>query len=185
MAVRARHYRHGRARPGHPRLSSSIGAKTWMPGTRLRRGFAGPRTRLAGVALGEDGKAGHDELTESAQLRWLLLVALVGPARPARRCAQADYCATAGNSPALLMTGAASGEVRKRRSAAAASTSCAARVSVPAKRRAGRLLVRAPRASPTIAFPEEALACRGFSRPEYDGSSSLPTDPCRAFPGRA
>jgi hypothetical protein len=27
-------FRHGRARPGHPRLSSLVAAKTWMPGTR-------------------------------------------------------------------------------------------------------------------------------------------------------
>jgi hypothetical protein len=41
-------FRHGRACPGHPRLSCSIGTKTWMPGTRpgmtsfkVRPDFAG------------------------------------------------------------------------------------------------------------------------------------------------
>jgi hypothetical protein len=27
-------FRHGRARPGHPRLSCAFAPKTWMPGTR-------------------------------------------------------------------------------------------------------------------------------------------------------
>src|SRR5690349_6330688 len=41
--------RHGRARPGHPRLQRCNAAKTWMPGTRHVVGPAFGRTRVPGM----------------------------------------------------------------------------------------------------------------------------------------
>src|SRR6185437_1988640 len=43
---------------GHPRLACRPGRKTWMPATRLRQGFAGPRTHSAGVAIAKTASAG-------------------------------------------------------------------------------------------------------------------------------
>src|SRR5258708_37617608 len=48
--------------PGHPRLPSLQHCKTWMPGTRLRQGFAEAVSALARRSFSEGGKAGHDEL---------------------------------------------------------------------------------------------------------------------------
>jgi hypothetical protein len=43
--------------------------KTWMPGTRLRRGFDGPgHQSRARRSSSEGGKAGHDELEADASL---------------------------------------------------------------------------------------------------------------------
>jgi hypothetical protein len=54
-------FRHGRACPGHPRLSRKLKQKTWMPGIRLRQGFGGFRSQ-ARRSFSEGGhEAGHDE----------------------------------------------------------------------------------------------------------------------------
>src|SRR5437764_8233814 len=57
--------------PGHPCLSCSIAAKTWMPGTHLRRGFDGLFRCYARRSFSEGGKAGHDEFCYKALFHWL------------------------------------------------------------------------------------------------------------------
>jgi hypothetical protein len=41
-----------------------MAAKTWMPGTRLRQGFAGQRSHTAGVAFAKTARPGMTSETE-------------------------------------------------------------------------------------------------------------------------
>jgi hypothetical protein len=61
-----RSFRHGRACPGHPRLSGSNEARAWMPGTRpgmthRRKACLKPSPIRAGGALGEQVPGSVDE----------------------------------------------------------------------------------------------------------------------------
>src|SRR3989442_2964978 len=67
--------RHGRARPGHPRLSCRSAAKTWMPGTRpgmtnsVVRSAATPR--VSGRCYASPGEPRGPECLELPRLREL------------------------------------------------------------------------------------------------------------------
>src|SRR6185436_19486884 len=61
-----RSFRHGRACPGHPRLSGSNEARAWMPGTgpgmtHRRKACLKPSPVRAGGALGEQVPGSVDE----------------------------------------------------------------------------------------------------------------------------